>query len=170
MAIGLVGGFVGMLDLNPEVWLFIATLLVLSNCPSVQSPPPVIMNFATLAKDLRISRGLTLRQFCAEAGLDPSNWSKVERAVIPPPGDEPTLKVIAGVLGLKGEERQKFFDQASLARHELPADIADDEKVLAALPAFFRAARGSELDDAALKQFVEDVRALHGAGPKKPGK
>lgn len=35
------------------------------------------------------------------------------------------------------------------------------------LPAFFRAARGSELDEAALKQFVEDVRALHSA---KPGK
>ena len=119
------------------------------------------MSFANLAKDLRIARELTLRQFCAEAGIDPSNWSKVERGVNPPPGDEPTLKSIAGVLGLNGEARQQFFDQAALARSELPADIASDERVLAALPAFFRAVRGGELDEAKLREFVADVRALH---------
>ncbi|MBI4624739.1 MAG: helix-turn-helix transcriptional regulator [Verrucomicrobia bacterium] len=119
------------------------------------------MTFAELVKDLRIARELTLRQFSVEVGVDPSNWSKVERGVNPPPGDEPTLKAIAGVLGLTGEARQEFFDQAALARSELPADIASDERVLAALPAFFRAVRGGELDEAKLREFVADVRALH---------
>jgi transcriptional regulator with XRE-family HTH domain len=127
------------------------------------------MSFTNLVKDLRIARKLTLRQFCAEAGVDPSNWSKVERGLNPPPGDAPTLKAIAGVLGLTGEARQQFFDQAALARSELPADIASDERVLAALPAFFRAVRGSELDETKLREFIADVRALH-SPDRKPRK
>ncbi len=128
------------------------------------------MNFGALLKDIRIAKGLTLRQCCELLGVDPSNWSKLERGIVPAPKDPAIVEGWAEALELKGDARQNFLDTAALSRRELPADIAGDEKVLAALPAFFRAARGSELDDAALKQFVEDVRALHGAGPKKPGK
>lgn len=138
----------------------------LSNDSFISEPKNTTMNFADLVKDLRIARELTLRQFCAEAGVDPSNWSKVERGVNPPPGDEPTLKGIAGVLKLTGEARQQFFDQAALARSELPPDIASDERVLAALPAFFRAVRGGELDETTLREFVADVRALHSPSRK----
>jgi transcriptional regulator with XRE-family HTH domain len=128
------------------------------------------MNFGSLLKDIRIAQGLTLRQCCERLGVDPSNWSKLERGITPAPKDPAILEAWAGSLDLQGEARQQFLDTAALSRRELPADIASDEKVLAALPAFFRAARGSELDDAALKQFVEDVRALHSVRPKKPGK
>lgn len=119
------------------------------------------MNFGALLKDIRIAQGLTLRQCCERLGVDPSNWSKLERGITPAPKDPAILEVWADSLDLSGEARQQFLDTAALSRRELPADIASDEKVMAALPAFFRAARGSELDDAALKQFVEDVRALH---------
>jgi transcriptional regulator with XRE-family HTH domain len=119
------------------------------------------MNFGALLKDIRIAKGLTLRQCCEQLGVDPSNWSKLERGIIPAPKDPAILDNWADALDLAGVTRQEFIDTAALSRRELPADIASDERVLAALPAFFRAARGSELDDAALKQFVEDVRALH---------
>ncbi|MEO6993306.1 MAG: helix-turn-helix transcriptional regulator [Lacunisphaera sp.] len=125
------------------------------------------MNFGALLKDIRIAKGLTLRQCCESLGVDPSNWSKLERGIIPAPKDPSIVEAWAEALGLKGEARQNFLDTAALSRRELPGDIASDEKVMAALPAFFRAARGSELDDNALKQFVEDVRALHSAKPKK---
>lgn len=124
------------------------------------------MNFGKLVKDLRIARHLTLRQFCAEAGVDPSNWSKVERSVNPPPGDEPTLKSIARVLGQTGVARQQFFDEAALARSELPADIVSNERVLATLPVFFRAVRGGEFDEGKLQQFVADIRSLQNPGGK----
>lgn len=124
------------------------------------------MNFGALLKDTRIAKGLTLRQCCEQLGVDPSNWSKLERGITPAPKDPAILETWADSLDLTGEARQQFLDTAALSRRELPADIASDEKVMAALPAFFRAARGSELDDAALKQFVEDVRALHSAKPK----
>jgi len=125
------------------------------------------MNFGALLKDIRIVKGLTLRQCCEQLGVDPSNWSKLERGITPAPKDPAILEAWADSLDLSGEARQEFLDTAALSRRELPADIASDEKVLAALPAFFRTVRGSELDEAALKQFVEDVRALHSA---KPGK
>ncbi len=123
-------------------------------------------NFGELVKDLRIAKELTLREFCAQAGVDPSNWSKVERGLNPPPGDGKTLKGMADLLGLAREVRQNFFDQAALARSELPPDIASDECVLAALPAFFRAVRGGEFDEAKLREFVADVRALHSSDAK----
>lgn len=125
------------------------------------------MNFGVLLKDTRLAKGLTLRQCCELLGTDPSNWSKLERGIVPAPKDPAIVEAWADALGLSGETRQSFMDTAALSRRELPADIADDEKVLAALPAFFRAARGSELDEAALRQFVEDVRALHSARTRK---
>ncbi len=119
------------------------------------------MNFGNLIKELRIARQLTLRQCCAELGVDPSNWSKMERAVTPPPKDIGILEGWARFFHLTGQKKQEFFDLASLSRQELPADVASDERVLAALPAFFRALRGRELEGDKLKQFIEDVRALH---------
>lgn len=119
------------------------------------------MNFGAHLKDLRIARGLTLRDCSDQLGVDPSNWSKLERGINPAPKDITVLETWADFFLLTGKAKQAFFDAAALSRHELPADLASDERVLAALPAFFRAARGTELDEASLKQFVADVRALH---------
>ncbi len=119
------------------------------------------MNFGELIKELRIAKHLTLRHCCAELGVDPSNWSKMERAVTPPPKDIGILEGWAKFFRLTGQEKQEFFDLAALSRQELPADVASDERVLAALPAFFRALRGRDLEGDKLKQFIEDVRALH---------
>jgi len=116
--------------------------------------------FASLVKDLRIAKRLTLRQFCQQLGLDPSNWSKVERAVNPPPGDARLLESLAQFFGLSGEAKQAFFDAASLARREIPADLSENELLIKTLPAFFRAARGHELSETELAAFAADVRRL----------
>jgi transcriptional regulator with XRE-family HTH domain len=119
------------------------------------------MTFGAQLKEYRIRKELTLRRCSDELGVDPSNWSKWERGVNPAPKDIAVLEAWATFFGLEDGEKLAFLDAAALSRRELPADLASDEKVLAALPAFFRAARGAELDDAQLKQFIEDVRSLH---------
>jgi len=119
------------------------------------------MNFGQLIKELRIAKQLTLRRCCAELGVDPSNWSKMERGVTPPPRDTRLLERWAAFLGVTREKKQDFLDLASLARQEIPPDMASDQKVVAALPAFFRAVRGQELEGERLKQFIEDLRAVH---------
>ncbi|MCX6915451.1 MAG: helix-turn-helix transcriptional regulator [Verrucomicrobia bacterium] len=127
------------------------------------------MNFGELIKQLRITKQLTLRQCCSDLGVDPSNWSKMERGVTPPPKDISLLERWAKFFGVVRDKQQEFFDLAAIARSELPADVASDDRVLAALPAFFRAVRGSELDGDKLKEFIEDIRALHSPDQKSKG-
>ncbi len=117
--------------------------------------------FNDTVKALRLEKRLTLRDFCEQAGLDPSNWSKVERGINPPPGDVKTLERLAAFFGLTGPKKLAFMDEAALQRNEIPADIADNVILRKALPAFFRAARGHELTEAELKNLAADIRKLH---------
>jgi transcriptional regulator with XRE-family HTH domain len=121
--------------------------------------------FNETVKSLRIQKRLTLRDFCEQVGLDPSNWSKVERGVNPPPGDVGVLDRLAEFFGLSGEEKLSFMDAAALQRKEIPPDVADSAILQKALPAFFRAARGHELTESELKGLADDIRKLHTADP-----
>ena len=119
------------------------------------------MTFGQLIKDMRIRKELTLRRCSADLGIDPSNWSKMERGVTPPPKDTGIIQQWAKFFGLSGSEGQNFTDLAAIARKEIPMDMASDATVIAALPVFFRAVRGQELEGEKLKQFIEDLRAVH---------
>jgi transcriptional regulator with XRE-family HTH domain len=117
--------------------------------------------FNETVKTLRLQRRLTLRDFCAKVGVDPSNWSKVERGVNPPPGDIGFLERLAEFFGLEGSKKLAFMDEAALQRREIPPDVADHVILQRALPAFFRAARGHELTEEELNRLSEDVKMLH---------
>jgi transcriptional regulator with XRE-family HTH domain len=122
--------------------------------------------FSETVKSLRLEKRLTLRDFCEQVGLDPSNWSKVERGVNPPPGDVGVLERLADFFGLSGSTKLEFIDAAALQRREIPADIAEHSLLQKALPAFFRAARGHELTQAELTELAEDIRKLHTPDPE----
>ena len=126
------------------------------------------MTFGELVKDLRISQGKTLRQFCIEHEIDPSNWSKIERGVNPPPKDEKTLERWGKALGLNQETVQwrDFMDQADITRGQIPREFMNDEKLLDKLPVFFRTVRGAELTDKELDEFIAEVRKLHTPDPE----
>ena len=117
--------------------------------------------FSDTVKALRLEKRLTLRDFCEQASLDPSNWSKVERGMNPPPGDVKTLERLATFFGLTGTKKLAFMDEAALQRNEIPPDVAGNAILQKALPAFFRAARGHELTEAELKNLADDIQKLH---------
>lgn len=121
------------------------------------------MSFSELVKDLRIAQQKTLRQFCYDNGLDPSNWSKIERGVNPPPKDESTLAKWAGLLGVEKntDAWQDFMCQAEVSRGNIPREVMSDEKLLAKLPVFFRTVRGAELSEEQLDNFIEDLRKVY---------
>jgi transcriptional regulator with XRE-family HTH domain len=123
------------------------------------------MKFSELLKSLRIRRKVTLRQCSADLGVDPSNWSKVERGVNPAPKDIEVLKTWADYFELKGEEAVNFFDAAAFSRKEIPGDIAGNERIMGALPAFFRSLRESDMSNEKLQEFVNDLRKLHVPDP-----
>lgn len=116
--------------------------------------------FGEHAKDRRIAAGMTLRSFCREIEMDPSNWSKIERGVLAPPDDSDLLGRITGLLGLNSTEQQEFADLAAIARGQLPPDLKDEE-ILAKMPAFFRAIRGQECTAEDFEKLMNGVKKLH---------
>jgi len=117
--------------------------------------------FNETVKNLRLEKRLTLRDFCEQVGLDPSNWSKVERGVNPPPGEIGLLERLADFFGLTGSAKLTFMDEAALQRREIPPDVADNVILQRALPAFFRAVRGHELTQEELDSLAADIKKLH---------
>ncbi len=103
--------------------------------------------FGSFVKELRARRQLGLREFCLAHGHNPGNWSRLEREVIPPPHDEPTLRTWAKQLRLKpgSDDWLKFFDYAAVAAGRIPNHILADQDLAAHLPAFFRALSGQKL-------------------------
>ena len=118
------------------------------------------MKFGDYAKDRRIASGLTLRSFCRDAGIDPSNWSKIERGVIAPPDEAGFLTRVSDVLNLGDAERTELADLAAIARGQIPADLKEDE-LLSKMPAFFRAIRGQEYTAEDFEKLLSGVKKLH---------
>ena len=109
--------------------------------------------FGDYLKSRRLERDLTLRDFCRSAGEDPSNWSKVERGILPPPTDEARLTNIAGILGIEGDSLREFIDKAITAAGSLPKFVMTNEVLLDQLPAFLRT-----MDN--IKPTEEDFRKI----------
>jgi transcriptional regulator with XRE-family HTH domain len=117
--------------------------------------------FGQKLKDLRIARGFTLRECSDVLGVDPSNWSKLERGINPAPKDTAIVEHWADFFGLEGGAKQDFVDLASVSRSEIPSDIHSEQVLSEALPVFFRAARGAEMDAKKMARFVAEVKKLH---------
>jgi transcriptional regulator with XRE-family HTH domain len=119
--------------------------------------------FGTFIKELRARQRLGLREFCLEHGHDPSNWSKIEREVLPPPSDEAILRQWAKELGLKSgsDDWLKFFDYAAVDAGRIPNHILEDEKLVTQLPVFFRTLSGQKPSREDLKKLVELIRSAN---------
>ena len=100
------------------------------------------MLFGDYVKEKRLAVNLSLRKFCTRVNLDPSNWSKVERNLLPPPYDLNIMVAIRQELDLPigSPECDILYDLATIALGKLPCYIYHDEEVLNALPIFIRMA------------------------------
>jgi transcriptional regulator with XRE-family HTH domain len=101
-------------------------------------------NFGVFLKEMRAKKGLTLREFCRLANLDPSNWSKVERGLLPPPKDRKVIGDIASVLFIAkdSEDWNRLFDLAAIGH--IPVQLMAGPGMGDRLTVFFRAARGEK--------------------------
>ena len=116
--------------------------------------------FGEFIKQIRARQRLGLREFCLKNGYDPSNWSKIERGVLPPPRDEDTLRTWAKQLGLKqgSDDWLKFFDYAAVDSGRIPDYILKDEELLGKLPAFFRTLSGNRPSREELENLIKLLR------------
>lgn len=118
------------------------------------------MKFGTFTKDLRIRAQLTLREFAKRLKIDASNWSKIERGIIPPPPGDTFVPRISNLLDLSEQETQQLQDLATVARGELPKEI-DDQELLAKMPAFFRALKGREYTADDLEKLTNKIKGIN---------
>lgn len=118
----------------------------------------MMKKFGEYIKDLRVEREITLREFCKTAGLDPSNWSKIERGIHTPPKSREVLEQIATTLRLSesSPEYNQLFDYAMI--DFIPVELADDSQILEKLPLFFRTARGEKPTEEELKELIKLIQ------------
>ena len=116
--------------------------------------------FGEFFKTIRQKSGLTLRQFCAQHGLDPGNISKIERGMVTPPSSPRLLEKYASHLGIKknSNEWYEFFDLAAACSGKLPPDMMSDKQLVEKLPMVFRTLRGQKLDSNKLNELAELIR------------
>ena len=117
--------------------------------------------FGELIKQLRSLKRLGLREFCIATDCDPSNWSKIERGMLPPPQDEDTLNRIALILGVSetSKERDLIFDYAAIDAGKIPKYVLDDAELVKRLPVFFRTATGKKPSEEELKTLAKILRS-----------
>ncbi|MCW8811534.1 MAG: helix-turn-helix domain-containing protein [Ignavibacteriaceae bacterium] len=114
-------------------------------------------SFGEYIKNKRLELDLSLRKFCELVGLDPSNWSKIERGKLPAPEDREKLDQIATVLKIKKGSKnwQQLFDLASIAKKKIPDYVYKDKDVISALPVFFRTAHGDKPTEEELQKIID---------------
>jgi transcriptional regulator with XRE-family HTH domain len=121
----------------------------------------VTKSFGQFVIDIRTRNKISLRQFCINAELDPSNWSKVERGVKDPPIDDDELSRIAVCLGIAKDSVEwiTFFDLARIKQGRLPNDIISDKNSAIKLPMLFRTIRGQKLTEEEIQKLIEWLRS-----------
>jgi len=117
-------------------------------------------SFGRFLKEMRVRKGLALREFCRLVNVDPSNWSKVERGLLPPPKSRKVVSDIANVLLLEkdSDDWHTLFDLAAIGN--IPKDLLPSAKAEDKLTVFFRAARDENAPSP--KQYKAMVEALKG--------
>lgn len=118
------------------------------------------MKFGDLVKKYRLEKRLSLRLFCKQNDLDPSNWSKMERGIIPPPQNHEILRKYADFLEIVhgSDDWYYFIDTANADAGIIPKDILSDDELVKALPMFFRTLRNKKPTKEELLDFADHLR------------
>lgn len=98
------------------------------------------MNFGEYLKQLRMERRFTLRCFANMIGMDPANYSKVERGKIDMPHEKLRSGKLRDALSLAegSGEWEQLIELASIERGLIPERYLTDSELLNKLPALFR--------------------------------
>lgn len=107
--------------------------------------------FGQYIKTRREELGLGLRELAGNAGIDPSNYSKVERGVLAAPNDVAALKRLAKALDLPTDfdnhEWRHFNDMADASRGVVPDELLKEQRIVELLPALYQQLRDHQLRD-----------------------
>lgn len=115
--------------------------------------------FGRYLRALRLERGIGLREFCLRVGVDPSNYSKLERGLLGPP-DEERLGVLESALDVEpgSEHSRELRRLAALGCGSIPPAVMSDRRLAGKLPLFFRTLEGEAVDEDKLEEVIAMIR------------
>ncbi|MBD3337585.1 MAG: helix-turn-helix domain-containing protein [Candidatus Lokiarchaeota archaeon] len=114
--------------------------------------------FGEFVKQKRLHNRITLREFCRLSGIDPSNWSKIERGILPPPKSKTVLEAIAGILKIKKESEDWYTLMDLAAITHIPKELLNDDSIVEKLPVFFRTLRGQKPTEEELENLIKLIK------------
>lgn len=114
--------------------------------------------FGEFVKEIRALKKISLRRFCDELEYDPSNWSKIERGLLPPPKSRDFIEKIALVLDLNFNSDEYYFLFDAAAAAHIPIGLISNEEIIEKLPIFFRASRGDNPNEIELRNLIALIK------------
>lgn len=123
--------------------------------------------FGDYVKKRRLDLEIGLREFADLIGVEPSNYSKIERGLKrAPTGDK--LGIYVSALGLQpnGPEHLYLDSLAHVANGEIPTRVLTDEKLAAKLPLLFAGITSAGFSPEQLDSILETVRQAHTPEPE----
>jgi len=98
-------------------------------------------------------------------GVEPGNYSKMERGLLPAPKDEAKLEPYRRALSLADDspEWRELARLSSLSRGEIPHRVLSDKELVGKLPALFRSLEGEAVDEEVLDELVAAIRREYSA-------
>ena len=115
--------------------------------------------FGRRFQERRLALGKTLREFCAENGLEHGNLSRIERGRARPPTGTTLSKYLTALgLGRGSTEWKEFENVASACAGEVPPDLMSDAEIVKVLPVVFRTLGKRRPTEADLKSLIDTIR------------
>lgn len=120
--------------------------------------PNAVVAFGEYLKDSRKRLKLPSRVVALKAGMQPSNYCRMENGGLKPPHDAAKLKLLAQALRItdESEARTTFYDLAAKANNDVPLDLVEIIKRDDAIPLVLRTIDNRRLT----KEQVEDLLDL----------
>jgi transcriptional regulator with XRE-family HTH domain len=118
----------------------------------------IMLTFGEFIKQLRLQNRITLREFCRLSGIDPSNWSKIERGMLPPPKSKLMLEEIAKILKIKKNNDNWYTLMDLAAITHIPKELLNNQSIVEKLPVFFRTLRGQKPTEEELENLIKLIK------------
>ena len=127
---------------------------------TTKTTPNAIVAFGEFLKSVRKEIGLISRSAALEAGMQPSNYCRMENGALKPPRDGMRLKALhdALQLGSRPEKSARFYDLAAEVNHATPLDLAEIISRDEAIPLMLRTIGNRRLSDKQIEGIIALIR------------
>jgi len=127
---------------------------------SKQTEKNAVLDFGVFLKSSRKTAGKTARLVAIEAGMQPSNYCRLEYGTLRPPQTKIKLDRLAEAVGVPAgtEERTRFYNLAAAATRSIPLDLAEIISTHDAIPLMLRTLGKKKLNKRQIDEIIRLVR------------